>query len=279
MAIIRTARGTASSKTSGTTLTVSGVQSDGRSTMVVGVSWDDSVGNPTVEHGGHDIPWVVRNSGGGNGVSTAIYSRTRTTNKVKTEDMVVTFPSAVTAKVMFVTQYTEISFSDLTLSNSQTNVTSANAGIATLTNFDDEACIAAFGSEGPSGDTQGAAALEYTLGQRVGTTGGTDDTNITIQETYKILTETESTRARLTDITARDVTSCLVTLAGHREHYVGISPSDLYKVETIFENKLTPLNIDDLGFRYNHYTGRWEAYDVTDFGTLIAYQDGGWTEV
>jgi len=71
--------------------------------------------------------------------------------------------------------------------------------------------IGAVGTEGPSGDTAGTWQNSFTAGARAGTTGGTDDTNVTVSLGWQIVTSAGSYTAAKSGITSRDWAALIAT--------------------------------------------------------------------
>jgi len=212
MAIIRTAKGTASDKTGALTLTIATLQVAQYSTLEVCIAFDQGNGKPnSMKWGTREL--VFKDVQQANGVGLAVYTMFRN-NATATNDLVATWnTTAPTAKVMFATQVSGVRKRDLLITNSNANSTTPTTGALQLTGFADEYLAGCMASEGPSTDTIGTPSLSYLLGQRVGTTGGADDSNITLQEIYKITSAAESTRARMTGVEARDWSNILITFA------------------------------------------------------------------
>ena len=201
MAIVRTAKGTATDKSSALSMTVASVQIPKDTSMVVGVGYDAGEGNPTMTWGNRvRQPRVVQNALGVRCSLFVIFNNGAT----RTNDVVVEWDTtAPTAKAMFVTQIDEVRHRDYTATNSG-STTTPTSGALVSTTYAEQYLTGLFVSEGPSGDTAGTPVLGYTSGQRAGTTGGAAISNITIHETFKITTATEDTRSRKTGATARD---------------------------------------------------------------------------
>ena len=75
----------------------------------------------------------------------------------------------------------------------------------------DELLIGGIGTEGPDGDTPGSWQDLFIAGLRIGTTGGTADTNITASMGYKIVSSTGAYTASKTGMTQRDHASAIAT--------------------------------------------------------------------
>lgn len=203
MAITRTAKGTNASKSSGVALTVSSVSANAGSLLVVGIAWEeDNVGEkPTIKWGNRDLKYIPGSEATRGDTIVRLY-RTRVKKNV-TKDMTATWPTALTARAMFVTMLKESSVTDGVQTNSGASTINLATGASFDASVDDTISIAAFATLGPSDDLQGVAGLGHSLGQRVGTSGGGSASNVTIQETYEILTVLGGVRATLTLTTGR----------------------------------------------------------------------------
>lgn len=200
----RTALGTNSSKASATSLSINDVTLVLGAGMVVCIGYESSAGDPTsVQFGNRQLIkkgstltntdfslsfWVMKNNS---------YSGQR--------DIVATWGSALEARAMFATQIEEASALDVQQGRTVDATASMNTGVAAATTTVASTLhIAAFVSRGPEGDTVPSGSYGHAIGQRVGTTGGVDTTNVTICETYETLTATGDCRAAITGATSRD---------------------------------------------------------------------------
>lgn len=75
----------------------------------------------------------------------------------------------------------------------------------------DELLIGVVGTEGPVGDTAGVWDHSFTEGPRTGTTGGENDSNITISLGYRLVSASGTYTASKTGITQRDWTALIAT--------------------------------------------------------------------
>lgn len=202
MAITRIAKGTAQSKAANTSLTIPSVSMTAGDYLVVGLAYETDAALNTVQYGNKEMG-LVANSGVTQGDTRVRLYRKRI-HKTSTRDIVATWAGNMSARAMFATALTEVSKKDVGSTNTHTAGTTApTTGTAVTSTVADTISIAAFASGGPSGDTAGTAGVGHTLGQRVGTTGGGASTNVTIQETYEILSATGNVRATLTGATGR----------------------------------------------------------------------------
>lgn len=211
MSIVRTARGTTLDKSTSLTLTLNTVQVVQYSTLVVALAYDQGEGTPnSVMWGTRELNFKdVKNA---NGLAVAVYTMYRN-DATKTESLVATWNgTAPTAKVMFATQITGVWRRDILVTNANAASVTPTSGALQTTGFAEEFLLGVMASEGPIGDTVGSPSLSYSLGQRVGTTGDADDSNVTVQEIFKITTVAEDTRARMTGVTERDWCVILITL-------------------------------------------------------------------
>ena len=92
---------------------------------------------------------------------------------------------------------------DLISSNTGVSTTPSSGATSTTTQAN-ELLIGIIGTEGPDGDTPGIWGNSFVAGPRLGTTGGTDDTNITIALGYQIVTAADAYTASKSGITERD---------------------------------------------------------------------------
>ncbi len=209
MSIVRTAKGTASDKSTSLTLTLASVQLAKNTTMIVAVGYDAGDGDPimTWDNRTYDTP---RERVQDLGIRIAYFSMFNN-GATRTSDVVLTWTgSAPTAKVMFVTQVSETQGRDVFTSGSGTGTAPSSGGIAN--NFADAYNAGIFVTEGPSTDLAGTPSFSYTAGQRIGTTGDAQASNITIQETYKVTSLIQSSaEAELTGITSRDWQAFMIT--------------------------------------------------------------------
>lgn len=224
MAISRTAKGTNESKAATASLSVNNVTIDAGTTIYVGIVFFAAANNPEIKWGNKKLVRDKTNeqTNPTDNFRTQLYKgRVKNT---KARDVVATWGTSTPgARAMFVTQVDEASHEDVSVVNDNNNSTTPNTSSAGTSTVADTISIALFGSNGPSGDTQGTAGLGHTLGQRVGTTGGADTTNLTIQETFEILSATGTVRASLSGVTARDWANLIVAYKG-----------DVYTVSSTF---------------------------------------------
>lgn len=213
MPITRNTKGTIASKTSATTLTLSTVTVSDTGRLVVGLTYEDSQGDPTsVTFGTKNMHFVngsKQNNVTGN-ITTIVYSL-GIHQVPETADIVATWSVAVAAKVMEAVHLSNAKVVDVESANADSATGAPNTGTAVTTKKENTISTAFFGSAGPSGDTAGTAGDGHALGQRDGTTGGAATSNVTLQETYESLTDKGDCRASMTGATSREWASSIVT--------------------------------------------------------------------
>jgi len=270
MSIVRTAKGTAILKTSGTTLTLESVEILSGRSLVVGVAFDAGEGPPTVKWGNRDLSRIELQSQSGASTALFLLRHIRNTN---TRTITCTWTGAIIAKAMFATMIGGVETQDVSQSTGQASTTNPATGPTVVSTRPETISIAAMGSQGPESDDPGTVGSGHTSGQRVGTSGGADDTNVTIHETFEILTQTGNVRATKTGATSRSWSNVILAVKKSLRFKMAISPTDLQTVEGLFEDN--SLDWNNHAFRWNASLDRWEAYDVTDIGTLVASMESG----
>lgn len=263
--IVRTAKGTATSKVSGTTLALASVEIIAGSSLVVGVTFDAGQGPPVVTWGNRELSRIVLQSQGG--ASTALFLL-RHINNTNTRTITLTWGGAIVAKAMFATMVTGVQIQDVDAKQGQTSTQDPTTGVAATSTEPDTIQISALGSQGPSSDTVGTIGEGHTGGQRAGTTGGGAATNVTVHETYEILSATGDVRAAKTGATSRSWANVILAVKKSFRSNQGITPTDLQAVEDIFETANADYN--DVVFKFDPATDEWKAYEVANPGTLRA---------
>lgn len=209
MAIVYTAKGSNESKAETASLSVNNVAMDAGTAILVGVIFFASANNPTIKWGNKTLKRDKTNEHSTAAFRTQLY-RGRVKN-AKTRDVVATWGTSTPgARAMVVIQLSEASTEDISVVNDNNNSTTPNTSSAGTSTVADTISIALFGSNGPSTDTAGTAGHGHTLGQRVGTSGGGDTTNLTIQETREVLSATGVIRGSLSGVTARNWANLIV---------------------------------------------------------------------
>lgn len=262
--IVRTAKGTAISKVSGTTLSLASVFIKSGASLVVGVAYDAGQGAPVVTWGNRVLSQIVTRSQ--SGAATALFLL-RHINEDRTRTITCTWSGAIVAKAMFVTQVQGVKIQDVSTGAAEASTGSPTTGTAVTSTEPDTIQIAAMGSQGPPSDAAGTIAEGHTSGQRAGTTGAPPASNITIHETYEILSATGDVRSTKSGATARTWANVILAIKESLRRSQGIGPSDQQPVEAIFE--IAGLDANDIAYKFNPGTDQWEAFDLTT-GTLRA---------
>ena len=155
MPIVRTPKGTAQLKASGTALSVTGISFVPGALCEVGVVYLSATVHPTFKFGKRDFKLVAgsRVTHLGAGMTTAKY---RTVIRgANTRNVDGTWPEAIGARAMYVTQWEEVSAKNVGNTATQTADPSPATGVAVATTRAETGHAASFGSNGPSGDTPG----------------------------------------------------------------------------------------------------------------------------
>lgn len=209
MAIVRTALGAANekpSKADATWTPLTGITLAVGDVLVVGVASESSVAGSTLStwNGVNYDVIDIESDNGGNPGNTIMDLMIWYITSAGTGNIVINFNGTSSAHAMFATKITGLA------SNPALDVTSGSTGSSgspsdtgTSTHQAVEIFIAALATQGPTGDAAGSWSNSWTAGQRSGTTGGSNASNQTIQEGFKIVSATESSQAALTGITSR----------------------------------------------------------------------------
>lgn len=284
----RTARGTAQSKASGTTLTVASFTLPKDHSLQVGIGCENSAGPPTsVAMNGRPLKRKENANNATASLNCSMWIKARAAVP-QTGTLVATWSSSINARAMFASTLDAPMRIDETISASDASTTTPNTGTSAALATETDFAICAFASKGPSGDTaatgQQIGGSTATLGQRIGTTGAVAATNVTIQETYLQLASASAVAGNLSGVTSRRWASGLITVRPTIESRAAIAPTDLQFARDVFDGKGTPIPHENMAWYYNEEDDRWEVYDASSdvgAGTLVAYYtvDSGWTEV
>ncbi len=208
MAIVRTAKGTNASKASGTSLSINNIAIDVGSTIVVGICFEISQGNPTIMFGKKQLKRLITIENATGSFRTQIYAGN--IRNGRTRDLVATWDAAILARAMFCTQLTEASIEDVSKDKAEDATTDPDTGVAPTSTVADTISIAAFGANGPDTDSMGTIGSGHTQGQRVGTSGGVDNTNLTLTETYELLATITTIKSQFVGATSRDWANAII---------------------------------------------------------------------
>jgi hypothetical protein len=190
----------------------------------------------------------------------------------------ITWPSNLNARACYCTEIDGAGPKDVGSRNAQTSTTNPTTGTAVTTTKAETYHSCAFGSNGPSGDTVGTVGQGHTSGQRAGTTGGAAATNVTIHETYELLSSVGDCRSAKTGTTARRWANSITAYSAMEEYRASMGSSDLDDMRGIFDG--STLDHEDMIFHWNSDENRWEVYDWSDDSLIAYYETGtGWVEI
>lgn len=209
----RIAKGTASSKTAGNTLTIAAVSLNSGSSLVVAAGYDDALGHPiSVTWGLRQLKSRITRDPATYDIAMSVWS-VGSVRDTATRDVVITWSGNIVERAAIVTAVEGANKIDQKAGKNEiattTNPTTGQCAPMTETN---NFVLAFFISEGPAtNDIASLPEIEIsgvwsaaTLGQRSGTNGAPPVSNVTIQEVYHQLLEScAGTEARLTNDSAR----------------------------------------------------------------------------
>ena len=89
--------------------------------------------------------------------------------------------------------------------------TSPSSGLTATTMDANELIIGVIGTEGPAGDAEGTWSNSFSTGARHGSSGSTDDTNVSVALGYYVASSTGTFAAEKTGITSRDWSAVVAT--------------------------------------------------------------------
>ncbi len=276
----RTAKGIANSKASGNTLALPNISLQAGAALIVGLGYDDAQGHPTeVKWGNRLLRRRIARDPAGIDIAGSLWTVAFVKN-TETKDITASWSGNIVERAMFVTQLEGKNRIDVRSGNNDgTATTSPTTGATGVQGKADNFALCMFVSEGPdTNDTPGTAEImnggspnfdAASLGQRAGTNGAPPASNVTIQETYLQLTSSDPTEGRLVGATSREWTSMLLSFTDIRAD-LSIGFSDRSAVEQLLDQTSPLVSTANLVFHFNDDIGRWEAYDVSNLGTLIA---------
>ena len=204
----RTAKGTAKLKANGTTLTLVSV------TLAAGEALVVMVGNQTtnipinVKWGAKELSRAANQSNGTSGHSVSIWT-IRNVVLGDTRDIVVTWDTAIGARVLAASSLDFAHIRDENATSIQTASTAPSVGPTASLAQGDEFAFGVLVSQGPNSDI--APSLSgFTSGQRDGNVGVPPASNITILEGFAQLSDSSAITLSGTGATERDWVSALV---------------------------------------------------------------------
>ncbi|MGI9501481.1 MAG: hypothetical protein ACR2RE_00300 [Geminicoccaceae bacterium] len=286
--IIRTTLGTATSKTSGTTLTLSDVTLEAEDVVKVVVGAVD----PT-NHQPSKIEWGSGNLftkfGGGQFPSQAhggsIWSYWTPTGGQ--DDIVITFPGAILARAMYAVGLKNTADKDVqTITGRYNDADPIGApGGSQATAIEGEYGLGFVIVNGPVGDTAGTVVQGGLAGQRAGTTGAAAASNVTVFETHlQDVAKGTNLQIEINGMTARD---SIIGIVGYEPllfNTRGITTTDYLLAAELFAEKLPQIPTANHAFHLNRQSNNWEMHNISgiegDLTTRIAAMDvdGNWVE-
>ena len=207
MAVTRTARGSATSKTSGSTLQITAQSLNIRDLLVVYLAYDDQTLD-SVFWGTQGM--TLGDAVLGNGVRTRLAWCEADATASRT--ITATWAGALTAKAMAADSFRSSVTTAGWAWTADENATDVGVGTAASTpatlpivGGTESVRVGVVGTEGPSGDTAGTWVEPNTAGLRVGTTGNPAASNVTVSAAYRLAPVAGSTTGlSKTGMTSRD---------------------------------------------------------------------------
>ncbi|MFZ5910230.1 MAG: sortase [Chloroflexota bacterium] len=205
--------GTAQSKTTGTTLTITTTSAvTAGDDIIVTFVMDNAAGTVSVSDSVGNTYTSYADVTNANGVRTVIFAAFHVTALPNGSTITIAHPS-VTARAATAGNFRGLAPSGVFDRSSTGTGHSADpsSGATALTNQADELLIGAIGTEGPSGDNAGAWQNSFIAGPRVGTIGSPAASNITISMGYRIVNATGTYTVAKTGIAIRDWAAAIAT--------------------------------------------------------------------
>lgn len=286
-----TAKATASSKTSATTLATSSLAFSPGAMQIVALGYDDAATgvHPVATWGNRILanrPASATRNPGTYDIAMSVHVLPRV--KRSTSHVITgTWQSAIVEKALACGEIIGKNRIDLAAGNNDT-VATANpvTGTTGTLSFADDFAMAFFVSEGPTADTAGTMQIldggtwtNVTGTQRIGTAGAPPVSNVTLQVGWLQLTSSQATQGRIQTATSRLWASAIVTFKDALDNLQAISPSNMADAEVIFEDHSPSIDPENIAYVYNHVTDEWEGFDKNDMATRICYRPAGteWT--
>lgn len=229
-ALSRTARGTANSKASGSTLTLSVTAAAG-SSLIVSITDIASTVSSVAWNGAsfsQDVTASVSSA------SVHIWSA-HNVPAGTAQTMTVTWTLAIAARGVTVSEisgWAGQGVLDQTAGNTGSSV-NADSGLTATTTDANEYLAGAIGVNGPTGDAAPTWLNSFSAGQRDGTTGGAAGTNATIDEGFQIVTATAQYKAAATLGTSRSWAAAIATYKNSGGAAVPVGGSKPNKLEAM----------------------------------------------
>lgn len=212
-----TAKGTNSNKTSSPALTVSSVSITAGNTLVVVGGFTNAATpedwTPTCDYNGRQLFLATHNAYAENDAVVAVLWRKITANTTANVNLQ-NSPGLFNAFCMAVLEVAGAPFGGAEHGGIVRSGSSSapNSGPFDTNPFLNVWLQGALVTKGPSGDAAGTWSNSFTSGQRVGTTGGADNTNCTLALGHRAIGAVGIYGAALTDITSRDWACALAAI-------------------------------------------------------------------
>ena len=211
MTIVRTALVASADKTAQAAWSALNATVSAGATLVVGIGYDPN-STITVSWGSLALTKAVSAVNGANAEGSIWHLLSSPLSTTST--VYVSWTANVTAKAAAAQQLTGVNTLDEVAIGTGTGTTICTASTTLTTGNPGEFAYGLFVTEGPAGDTAGTVGADTTTsGQRVGTTGGTAATNITINEGFLLSGAPATRSARLSGVTSRIWVAALATYA------------------------------------------------------------------
>jgi len=230
----RTAKGTTSSKTSSTTLTLSNVSCNSGDALIAMVGNQTTNVPTSVAWGARELVLSRQRTNNTSGHVASVWIARNIVNTT-TRNLVVTWGTAIVAKCMAASTLDAGHVRDQYASGVQTASTAPSSTATPVQTEINDFAIGILASEGPNSDVAPTLSNSFTAGQRVGTVGAPPVSNITILEGFKQLTDATAQTLTGTGATARDWANVLIT---YRPIKQGI-PLDNNGVEILVDDTVT----------------------------------------
>lgn len=209
----RIAKGVASAKALGNTLTIAAVSLNSGSSLIVAAGYDDAQGHPiSVKWGQRELRSRISRNPGTYDIAMSVWT-VGSVRDTAIRDVVITWAANINERAALVTAVEGANKIDQSAGNNEpANTTTPNSGQCAPMTETSNFVLAFFVSQGPATndiaslpeiDVSGAF-VAATLGQRSGTNGAPVLGNVTIQEVYHQLVDAcAATQVRITNNTGR----------------------------------------------------------------------------
>jgi hypothetical protein len=207
-----TARGTVNNKVSSTSQTMSVTIGATGNALMVSIASDASIGTvSSVTWGATSLTKIQELAGANLNLDQWI----ATSLTAGTQTLTVSFSGATIQKAIAASEIAGLKASPIDqFTAGQGSSLNPDSGATPTTTQASEIWFGTGSIEGPIGDLAGTWQNSFTTGQRDGTTGGTPQSNATVQEGYLIVSTTGAARAQIQLSTSRGWECAICTLKG-----------------------------------------------------------------